>query len=98
MRNCASEACAARALMCNCTSENPYSRSWLWIPGPRQAARPGMTEPFVDPSLRGALATKQSILSLRRGMDCFASLAMTEEHQPGYSLRHGRACPGHLRP
>jgi hypothetical protein len=28
-------------------------------------------------SLRGALATKQSILSLRGEMDCFASLAMT---------------------
>jgi hypothetical protein len=25
----------SRALMCNCTSENPYSRSWLWIPGLR---------------------------------------------------------------
>src|SRR4029079_12536982 len=30
-----------------------------------------------SPSLRGALATKQSILSFRRAMDCFASLAMT---------------------
>src|SRR3977135_3811912 len=29
-------------MMCNCTSENPYSRSWLWIPGLRQAAHPGM--------------------------------------------------------
>src|ERR1700716_1390160 len=29
------------------------------------------------PSLRGALATKQSILSLRCEMDCFAALAMT---------------------
>src|SRR5947207_12948557 len=29
--------------MCNCTSENPYSRSWLWIPGLRQEAHPGMT-------------------------------------------------------
>jgi hypothetical protein len=29
------------------------------------------------PSLRGALATKQSIYPLRRGMDCFAALAMT---------------------
>src|SRR6195952_4333257 len=26
-----------RAMMCNCTSENPYSRSWLWIPGLRFA-------------------------------------------------------------
>src|ERR1700737_3601853 len=34
---------AARATMCNCTSENPYSRSWLWIPGLRQVAHPGMT-------------------------------------------------------
>jgi hypothetical protein len=32
---------------------------------------------FGQPSLRGALATKQSILSVRGGMDCFASLAMT---------------------
>src|SRR3981189_2175255 len=30
-----SEACAARAMMCNCTSENPYSQWWLWIPGLR---------------------------------------------------------------
>jgi hypothetical protein len=30
-----------------------------------------------SPSLRGALATKQSILPLRGEMDCFASLAMT---------------------
>ena len=30
------------------------------------------------PSLRGALATKQSILSSCGGMDCFASLAMTQ--------------------
>jgi hypothetical protein len=29
--------------------------------------------------LRGALATKQSILSLLCTMDCFASLAMTAE-------------------
>src|SRR5438477_12468348 len=29
------------------------------------------------PSLRGALATKQSIYPLCRGMDCFVSLAMT---------------------
>src|SRR3954470_11186431 len=29
------------------------------------------------PSLRGALATKQSIYPLRRAMDCFAALAMT---------------------
>src|SRR5258707_11527539 len=36
MRNCASEACEARA-------RNPYSRSWLWIPGLRLAAHPGMT-------------------------------------------------------
>src|SRR6266567_3782472 len=32
---------------------------------------------LYPPSLRGALATKQSILSLRGDMDCFASLAMT---------------------
>src|ERR1700722_13244463 len=31
----------------------------------------------MSTSLRGALATKQSILSLRCKMDCFASLAMT---------------------
>jgi hypothetical protein len=30
------------------------------------------------PSLRGALATKQSILSSWGDMDCFASLAMTD--------------------
>jgi hypothetical protein len=30
------------------------------------------------PSLRGAKATKQSILSLRRDVDCFAALAMTD--------------------
>ena len=29
-------------MMCNCTSENPYARSWLWIPGLRQAAHPQM--------------------------------------------------------
>src|SRR5204863_24952 len=34
----------ARAMMCNCTSENPYPRSWLWIPGLRQEAHPGMTD------------------------------------------------------
>jgi hypothetical protein len=31
----------------------------------------------LSTSLRGAMATKQSNLSLRRAMDCFASLAMT---------------------
>jgi hypothetical protein len=41
----------------------------------RENAKPYLNGP---PSLRGALATKQSILSLRRAMDCFASLAMTE--------------------
>jgi hypothetical protein len=25
-------------------ARNPYSRSWLWIPGSRQEARPGMTK------------------------------------------------------
>src|SRR4030095_1486130 len=30
----------ARAMGRNCAPENPYSRSWLWIPGPRYA-RPG---------------------------------------------------------
>jgi hypothetical protein len=30
----------AQALMCNCTSENPYSRSWLWIPGSALRAAP----------------------------------------------------------
>ena len=34
----------------------------------------------LEPSLRGALATKQSILPLRGAMDCFASLAMTAQH------------------
>jgi hypothetical protein len=34
-----------------------------------------------EPSLRGALATEQSILSFRREMDCFASLAMTISRQ-----------------
>src|SRR5450432_78878 len=34
------------------------------------------------PSLPGALATKQSILSLLGKMDCFASLAMTTGSQP----------------
>jgi hypothetical protein len=34
---------------------------------------------LAPPSLRGALATKQSILSLLGAMDCFASLAMTAE-------------------
>src|SRR4029078_1815471 len=28
--------------MCNCTSENPYSLSWLWIPGLRLTAPPQM--------------------------------------------------------
>src|SRR5882762_5854006 len=35
---------AARATMCNCRSENPYARWWLWIPGLRQVAHPGMTD------------------------------------------------------
>ena len=30
-------------MMRNCASENPYSRSWLWIPGLRLTAHPGMT-------------------------------------------------------
>src|SRR6266576_3664442 len=33
------------------------------------------------PSLRGAKRPKQSILSFGGEMDCFASLAMTEDHQ-----------------
>src|SRR3954451_24139970 len=32
-------------------ARNPYSRSWLWIPGLRQVAHPGMTL-GRDPSLR----------------------------------------------
>src|SRR5437870_5977978 len=37
--------CAAwrRPQMRNCASGNPYSRSWLWIPGSRLLSRPGMT-------------------------------------------------------
>src|ERR1700687_821673 len=42
-----------------------------------QAVRVGGA--FRPPSLRGALATKQSIPSLRGEMDCFASLAMTDD-------------------
>src|ERR1700682_3422097 len=34
-------------MMCNCTSENPYPRSWLWIPG-SCFARPG--QPTIYPS------------------------------------------------
>ena len=33
-------------------ARNPYSLSWLWIPGSRQEARPGMTtviQPYVTP-------------------------------------------------
>jgi hypothetical protein len=41
-----------------------------------RAARCGAVQSYL-PSLRGALATKQSILSLCREMDRFASLAMT---------------------
>src|SRR5258707_4215105 len=37
----------------------------------------GMTTVVGAPSLRGALATKQSSYPLCRAMDCFASLAMT---------------------
>src|SRR5882672_2788107 len=33
-------------------ARNPYSRSWLWIPGSRQVARPGMT---VSLNHRGCL-------------------------------------------
>ncbi|MYV81898.1 hypothetical protein GTH44_08535 [Bradyrhizobium japonicum] len=36
-----------------------------------------LAQPY-PPSLRGALATKQSSLPPRRGLDCFAALAMTE--------------------
>src|SRR5438105_12433854 len=36
-------------------ARNPYARSWLWIPGPRQEARPGMTV-FVE--------TKQTMTTL----------------------------------
>src|SRR3977135_567630 len=43
------------------------------------ASRRGVVN-ACSPSLRGALATKQSILSLRGEMDCFASLAMTAQH------------------
>jgi predicted GIY-YIG superfamily endonuclease len=35
-------------------TRNPYSRSWLWIPGSRQEARPGMT----NDKLRGPAQTK----------------------------------------
>jgi hypothetical protein len=39
-------------------------------------------------------ATKQSILSLRGGMDCFASLAMTEVRMIGYEFfGHTSAIP-----
>ena len=38
-----------RPQMCNCTSENPYSRSWLWIPGSLVSLAPRND---VNPSLQ----------------------------------------------
>jgi hypothetical protein len=38
-------------------------------------------------------ATKQSILSLRGGMDCFASLAMTDAMNPSDSIFKRRRSP-----
>jgi hypothetical protein len=58
--------------MCNCTSENPYSRSWLWIPGLRQVAHPrcaiahrGMTSVvcWCDPSENAARRANHQNLS-----------------------------------
>src|ERR1700726_2887251 len=44
--------------------------------------------------MRGALATKQSIVSLRGGMDCFAALAMTRsESVPTSGKRLVRSLP-----
>src|SRR5882724_7695792 len=61
--------------MCNCTSwmrhlaqaRNPYSRSWLWIPGSR-CARPGMTnerEANRYPVHRGLSIPSVSLLEYR---------------------------------
>src|SRR3979409_1873041 len=52
---------------------------------------PRECETVSHSSLRGALATKQSILSLCRAMDCFASLAMTVLG-PGASRPRLRSC------
>jgi hypothetical protein len=43
---------------------------------------------------KGALATKQSILSLRGEMDCFASLAMTVSGRARHTSNRRRPPPG----
>jgi hypothetical protein len=40
---------------------NPFSRSSLWIPGPRPTARPGMTEQDTISRSRGAFASELCI-------------------------------------
>jgi hypothetical protein len=40
----------------------------------------GSMTPFLSDFLPRSVATKQSILSFRGAMDCFASLAMTSLH------------------
>src|SRR6267378_2150981 len=55
--------------------EGVASDSWRSSSHPRFSSLP---PDHITPSLRGATATKQSILSC--GMDCFAALAMTERH------------------
>src|SRR5258705_12447341 len=52
----------------------PVARKFTQTPG---ASRRGIAKSCPSSSLRGALATKQSILPLCGAMDCFASLAMT---------------------
>src|SRR5229473_3719071 len=50
-------------------ARNPYSRSWLWIPGSRQEARPGMTmviQPFVLSNRRRRFRHKRAPAAERR--------------------------------
>ena len=55
-------------------------RPWLWIPGLRQAAHPGMTPTSIfssRPQTRHCERSEAIHLHCGCAMDCFASLAMT---------------------
>src|SRR5437879_9611507 len=58
--------------MCNCTSENPHSRSWFWIPGLRQEAHPGMT----------TLASAPLALARRRSEQLLQTVDSLREPRP----------------
>src|SRR5438445_6967917 len=76
----------ARAMMCNCTSENPYSRSWLWIlrcaiaHRSSRCARPGMTRKsplgVAGPGADDAFLATEFVAFFGRGVERAGNLRL----------------------